>query len=208
MSSRIKYIIYPPHFNLRDIKSLKPFRCWSEDDISMHMVHNRILQKGFLNRDTHEFLQDAKLFEIDWLTDIACPSPGAALTLNIAKELIIHFKVPEDQLNEVTQRLFDELKEHIGAIEKELNKYISSDEFKAEMKSKTEEFDRYFKPKDREVQLSELTDAKNRIIKDMILKSKTNMLAIKVIKDYLDKNGVPPYGKKTLHDYSKNHDYI
>lgn len=108
MTSPVGGYIHPVAYAQRHIVSLKGVGKWSGAEIAEHFKHNRILQKGFLTRDPKEVVDDAILCKEDWLTDIVCPSVKAALTLHIAKNLVVRYKVSEEDFNQKTQEVLND----------------------------------------------------------------------------------------------------
>lgn len=96
-------------YNHRDVMDLKPLTLWSPREEQISLMQNRILQSGFLSRDPIEFLNDAKKAKISWLTDYACPSVSTSLFLNLAKEMVLTYKINDNDLNKKAQESFNTL---------------------------------------------------------------------------------------------------
>lgn len=98
------------HYQQRDVLTLKKLSDWTEEEIAAHLKENRILQPEFTKDNVRQIIKDAAVCQQDWLTDVICPSIEAALTLNIAKELVIYYKASENELNTITKEIFDYIK--------------------------------------------------------------------------------------------------
>lgn len=125
--------LQPVAYNHRDVLGLKPLFEWALEEEHIHKQHNRILQPGFMYRNADDVLRDAKLARVQWLTDYCCPSIRAAILLHIAKELVVKYKVENDQLNikahhlycsllNNNQKLIDELNDQLNDMMGELTK--------------------------------------------------------------------------------------
>lgn len=101
----------PEAYNHRDVMTLKPLTEWTAEEEEIQRKHNRILQPGFLDKPAEEVIRDAKKAKVDWLTDICCPSTEASLLLNIAKELVVSYKVADDQLEARAHDVFKAITE-------------------------------------------------------------------------------------------------
>ncbi len=101
-----KSLEYPEAYNQRDVLTLKPLNQWTQEEELVHLEHNRILQPGFATRTPEELIKNAKLTGEDWLTDICCPSIQGALAIHLAKEMVVTYKVGEDDLNIQNQKAY------------------------------------------------------------------------------------------------------
>jgi len=107
--SKISSYLNEPSYRQRDVLSLKRLSSWPQNEIRIQLNENRALQPGFMVRDPEVVIQDSIICKVDWLTDVLCPSVKAALTLNIAKELIVKYKINEDDIGQVTQQVYQTL---------------------------------------------------------------------------------------------------
>ena len=118
--------IKPPEYQQRHIATLKKLSEWTKEDNVLNFKHNRMLQNGFLERDPHTVVQDAILSKEEWLTDFACPSVEVALTLNIARKIIMEYTVGEDDYNSKTHEIYKNLLADIPDIKDQLKKEIEN----------------------------------------------------------------------------------
>ena len=97
----------PSEYNQRDVLTLKSLGEWSEAEKATHLKHNIILQPGFSNReDPESMINDANMIGEEWLTSICCPSTTSALFLHLAREMVVTYKVGENDLNEKAQSAY------------------------------------------------------------------------------------------------------
>ncbi len=102
----------PEAYNHRDVMDLKPLSAWNPEEENIEIQQNRILQPGFLNRPALEVIEDAKKAHVDWLTDYCCPSAQASIFLNVAKEMVVTYKVNDTELNVEAQKSFHKMIEN------------------------------------------------------------------------------------------------
>lgn len=95
-----------PEYEQRHITTLKPVSKWNQQDILMHLQHNRILQPGYGRVQPKKMIKYAQLAKEEWLTDIICPNIREACKLNIAADLVTQFKVSADDLKYKNPRDF------------------------------------------------------------------------------------------------------
>lgn len=107
--SKLNYA--PAQYNQRDVLSLKGVSQWTAEEEATHLQHNRILQPGFLSRPAADVVSDARLVREDWITDFCCPTVKANFMLNIAKELVLTYKVGEEELESTNHQILNKLEE-------------------------------------------------------------------------------------------------
>ncbi len=105
--------------------TLKPLNQWTQEEM-VHLEHNRILQPGFATRTAEELIKNAKLVGEDWLTDVCCPSVQGALTIHLAKEMVVTYKVGEDDLDQQNQKAYKLLLENNPDIKNQLEVKINT----------------------------------------------------------------------------------
>lgn len=81
----------------------------TEDEMLVHKRHNRVLQFNFATRDADSILQDGHNAGESWLTDCICPSAEAALIMHLSKEMVVRYRVPEDEIGQVAEQAYDHL---------------------------------------------------------------------------------------------------
>lgn len=121
-----KPLEYPAAYNQRDVLTLKPLNQWTQEEEMVHLEHNRILQSGFTTRAPEELIANAKLVGEDWLTDVACPRVEGALAIHLAKEMVVTYKVGEEDLDTKNQRAYKLLLEDNPDIQNQLEQQINS----------------------------------------------------------------------------------
>jgi hypothetical protein len=99
-------------YNHREVIGLKPITLWTKHEEKCHVEINRVLQPGFMYREPSKVLSDAKLVKAEWITDFCCPSFTAAIILNIAKELLVNYKIKENDLNIATHKIYHHMITH------------------------------------------------------------------------------------------------
>ena len=119
-----KPLEYPEAYNQRDVLTLKPLNQWTQEEELVHLEHNRILQPWFATRTPEELIKNAKLTGEDWLTDICCPSIQGALAIHLAKEMVVTYKVGEDDLDQQNQKAYKLLLENNPNIKNQLEKLV------------------------------------------------------------------------------------
>lgn len=103
-----------PEFNApyryHDVVTLKGLKQWTPKEVEAHLKHNRIFHTGFIgDSDPRALIERAKLSGDDWLTDTICPSAPASLMMHLAKEMVVYYKVSEDQIGELANKAYEEL---------------------------------------------------------------------------------------------------
>lgn len=135
---------HPEAYNHRDVLGLQAATKWTISEEALHKTHNRILQPGFLDRAPEQFINDAKIAKVEWLTDFCCPSVKASLMLNISAEIVVKYKVTEEALNEKAQEMFQAvLKENPeleAKIQKKINEQVKILENDSSLKAQVEEY--------------------------------------------------------------------
>jgi len=121
-----KPLEYPEAYNQRDVLTLKPLNQWTQEEERVHLKHNRILQPGFATKTPEELIKNAKLTGEDWLTDICCPNVEGALALHLAKEMVVTYKIGEEDLDVQNQKAYKLLLEGNPDIKSQLELKITS----------------------------------------------------------------------------------
>lgn len=138
----ISEYIHPTHYNMRSIATLKQLSDWNQTDIENNFRHNRIFQDGFLRRPAAEVFHDAIATKAEWLTDFICPSQEASWRMHIASHLSCFYQVTPEDLDCVTEKVFqvfltkisvekieEQIKEKVDSLSKETVQTYASESF-------------------------------------------------------------------------------
>ena len=203
-----------PAYNHRDVMPLKPLVSLTSQDEKTELQHNRILQPGFLDRSVNDFFEDAKKTKILWLTDYACPAPETSLFLNIAKEIVVNYRISEDFLNQKSQEAFlliSELRPSLvesltHSVDEELVLLLGEKDIRQEAVAFLE--NRPLAKKEDGTYSEDLIESASRLILDQYKKKIINKVFGKFVKDLLpeieNKLGLV---KKPEHIIGYNSDY-
>ena len=100
----------PTAYSRRYIIGNDPVSTWDKDTVQKeHLATNRILQPAFLRRSAIDVVDDAKLTKQEWLTNFVCPTTKAAISIEVAAQLVVRYKVDPDDLAEKTQEVCDRM---------------------------------------------------------------------------------------------------
>jgi len=203
----------PDEYNQRDVLSLQEVSAWTSRTEQVNLEHNRILQPGFLNRDPASFLDDVKLTGSKWLTDVCCPGIHAAMLLHIAKEMIVNYKVKEDDLNVVAHDVYHNiLKEnHLvlptldDDIKNKCNNIMTQQNWREDLQKMAMSLlssNDIHKPNDEQIQ------AAKRLVIDSIRRKVTNEVIADYVKQFLKQHSDDlNIQAKPMNDTSKPEDY-
>jgi len=214
----------PTEYNARDVLTLHPLPIWTYEEKKKHLEVNRIFHANALTRGAIEIITDAENLSVDWITDICCPSAETSLIMHIAKEMVVTYRVAEDELNIESQKVYKAVIADNPKIINEINKEIHDErktlskkgralssinlEKRAIQKIKEINKDREKSGKDPLIiSRHNINSAKNIII-DAERKKITNTIVNKTVQNYIENNlDDLDLSKKTKHLIGKNHDY-
>lgn len=199
-------------YNQRDVVSLTPLSKWTIKEEDIQKKHNRIVQPGFMYRDSSLVVADAKRSGVEWLTDVVCPSAQAAIMLHIAKEMVVNYQVGETELNikghEVYASLVNDLFTFKG-IEEEANRKTRafSDDATTIETAAREMLKKNLRIDDKAINSVQLAAAK-RLILDIERRKIIDNIVSKLVKNHLEAHSLQlGLVKKTRHPIGTTHDF-
>lgn len=182
-------------YSHRDVMSLKPLHELDEVELESHLKHNRVLQYNFATRSGDDLLRDGREAGESWITDFVCPSVEAALMMHLSKEMVVRYKVLEDEIGEYANKAYIKLGRAEDGLIKKLKHTI--DESLASIESDPEYEDRInnlarerieknkrylqMQGKDLDTQDPAKIEAAKRIVRDLERKRLTYEVAQKYI---------------------------
>ena len=114
-------------YNYRDVVGLNPVAQWTSEEESVQKRLNRILQPGFSVRSADEMIADAKLSGVRFIPEICCPSVEAALTLHLAKDMAIKYKIDIEKIGEEVNKAYFALDSRDSGMKNILNTSIEAE---------------------------------------------------------------------------------
>ncbi len=202
-------------YNHRDVIGLKELTNWTENEEQMHLQLNRILQPGFMHREPTTVLADVKLAKFAWITDCCCPSVHAAMMLHIGKEMVVNYKVKDNELNIVAHQIYHSMLAYDADISLKLENQIQQkmeDMMKSRGELNEEALNKLameiLKKNKVEPQTPQAREAAKRLAIDIARKKITDELVSLEVKKYVEKNiDSLNLEKKSVHNIGTTHDY-
>lgn len=117
-------------YNHRDVLGLSPINQWTLEQEKVQRAVNRILQPGFAARSADSMIADAKLAGVRFLAEVCCPSAEAALTLHLARDMSIKYKMETEEMGDECNKAYFAIEksdpEMIPFLENKINEIIST----------------------------------------------------------------------------------
>lgn len=197
------------YYNQRHVWDLNPLSTWSDQEIENHKKTNRIFQHGFLQENIDELIHHAKIANLNWLTDVACPTINTALSQHIAAALFTDYKIDNEAVNEASHTLYQRLITKNPLVSSDLNKQVEEKlkDSKEEIGQKTQELI------DALAVNEPVTDENSRSCHYLAEQMIRKKIIHEVVSDYIDEN-LPALvdrlklGKKPSLPHHQNRDFV